>query len=883
MLTGNEIRTKFIEYFESKGHTHVKSSSLVPYNDPTLLFTNAGMNQFKNVFLGLETRDYKRATTVQKCVRAGGKHNDLETVGKTARHHTFFEMLGNFSLGDYFKEDAIKFCWDFLTNVLELPAEKLYITIYEDDDEAYEIWHKVTGFDESKIYRLGKKDNFWQMGDVGPCGPCSEVHFDRGEDHACDYPGGCKLGVCDCDRWLEIWNLVFMQYNRDEEGNLTPLPRPNIDTGMGLERITSILQGVNTNFDTDLFVPLLKYVEELSGKEYHSDERGFAFRVIADHARACTFLIADGVLPSNEGRGYVLRRILRRAVRLGKSIGLNEPFLYKFTAKVVELMGDAYPEVREHQTYIESIIKNEEERFFQTLQDGLKIVNETVAAIKAKNGTDIDGESAFKFYDTYGFPIDLTKDIAEEEGMSVDIEGFEAAMAEQKRRAKESQDVANVWDLAQHVTEAYPDMPATDFVGYTESEADIKVVGILIDNEAQKFGYDVHASVLLEQSPFYAQGGGQVGERGQLLAKEGVFNIENTIKLADGKFVHQGYIDGRLNLGETVHAVVDMKLRKASARNHTATHLLHYALREVLGENVHQAGSLVSAEHLRFDFSSLNAMTDDEIARVEAIVNEEILAAQTVKTFEATIDEAKKSGHMALFGEKYGDTVRCVDAGDHSKDLCGGVHVANTGEIGMFKILSESSVSAGVRRIEAVTGTAAYELMTKQDQLLGAVCKKLKAQTTGEIIDKIANLENQAKELQKQIDDMKLQQMKDAAANAQDTIHEVRGLQVLAQEVQAANMEDLRNQADLFRNKLEDGVVLLAAVNNGQVQLVCMLTAGEAKKHLHAGNLIKETVALVGGKGGGRPDMAQAGGKDAQALPGALEAFIGIVDKQFKE
>lgn len=883
MLTGNEIRTKFIEYFESKGHTHVKSSSLVPYNDPTLLFTNAGMNQFKNVFLGLETRDYKRATTVQKCVRAGGKHNDLETVGKTARHHTFFEMLGNFSLGDYFKEDAIKFCWDFLTNVLELPAEKLYITIYEDDDEAYEIWHKVTGFDESKIYRLGKKDNFWQMGDVGPCGPCSEVHFDRGEDHACDYPGGCKLGVCDCDRWLEIWNLVFMQYNRDEEGNLTPLPRPNIDTGMGLERITSILQGVNTNFDTDLFVPLLKYVEELSGKEYHSDERGFAFRVIADHARACTFLIADGVLPSNEGRGYVLRRILRRAVRLGKSIGLNEPFLYKFTAKVVELMGDAYPEVREHQTYIESIIKNEEERFFQTLQDGLKIVNETVAAIKAKNGTVIDGESAFKFYDTYGFPIDLTKDIAEEEGMSVDIEGFEAAMAEQKRRAKESQDVANVWDLAQHVTEAYPDMPATDFVGYTESEADVKVVGILIDNEAQKFGYDVHASVLLEQSPFYAQGGGQVGERGQLLAKEGVFNIENTIKLADGKFVHQGYIDGRLNLGETVHAVVDMKLRKASARNHTATHLLHYALREVLGENVHQAGSLVSAEHLRFDFSSLNAMTDDEIARVEAIVNEEILAAQTVKTFEATIDEAKKSGHMALFGEKYGDTVRCVDAGEHSKELCGGVHVANTGEIGMFKILSESSVSAGVRRIEAVTGTAAYELMTKQDQLLGAVCKKLKAQTTGEIIDKIANLENQAKELQKQIDDMKLQQMKDAAANAQDTIHEVRGLQVLAQEVQAANMEDLRNQADLFRNKLEDGVVLLAAVNNGQVQLVCMLTAGETKKHLHAGNLIKETVALVGGKGGGRPDMAQAGGKDAQALPGALEAFIGIVDKQFKE
>lgn len=883
MLTGNEIRTKFVEYFESKGHTHVKSSSLVPYNDPTLLFTNAGMNQFKNVFLGLETRDYKRATTVQKCVRAGGKHNDLETVGKTARHHTFFEMLGNFSLGDYFKEDAIKFCWDFLTNELKLPAEKLYITIYEDDDEAYEIWHKVTGFDENKIYRLGKKDNFWQMGDVGPCGPCSEVHFDRGEDYACDNPDGCKLGVCDCDRWLEIWNLVFMQYNRDEDGNLTPLPRPNIDTGMGLERITSILQGVNTNYDTDLFVPLLKYVEELSGKPYFSDERGFAFRVIADHARACTFLIADGVLPSNEGRGYVLRRILRRAVRLGKSIGLNEPFLYKFTAKVVELMGDAYPEVREHQAYIESIIRNEEERFFQTLQDGLKIVNETVTAIKAKNGSVIDGESAFKFYDTYGFPIDLTKDIAEEEGMTVDIEGFEAAMAEQRRRAKKSQDVANVWDLAQHVTEAYPDLSATNFVGYTASEADVKVEGILIDNQSADYGYDVHASVILDETPFYAQGGGQIGERGQLLAKEGVFNVENTIKLADGKYVHQGYIDGRLDVNEVVHASVNMPLRKASARNHTATHLLHYALRQVLGDTVHQAGSLVNDSHLRFDFSSLNAMKAEEIARVEVIVNEEILKALPVNTYEATIDEAKESGHMALFGEKYGDTVRCVDAGENSKELCGGIHVANTGEIGLFKIMSESSVSAGVRRIEAVTGTVAYDVMTKQGELLGTITKKVKAQSSDEIIDKIAALEAQAKELQKEIDDMKLQQMKEAAANAQNTIHDVKGLQVIAQEVAAANMEDLRNQADLFRNKLDDGVVLLAAVNDDQVQLVCMLTAGDAKKHLHAGNLIKETVALVGGKGGGRPDMAQAGGKDAKALPQALEAFVEIVEKQYKE
>lgn len=883
MLTGNEIRKKFVDYFVQHGHTHVKSSSLVPYNDPTLLFTNAGMNQFKNVFLGLETRDYTRATTVQKCVRAGGKHNDLETVGKTARHHTFFEMLGNFSFGEYFKEDAIKYCWDFLTNELKLPKEKLWITIYKDDDEAYEIWHRVTGYDETRILRLGEKDNFWQMGDVGPCGPCSEVHYDRGEEYACDCEDGCALGVCDCDRWLEIWNLVFMQYDRDEDGNLTPLPKPNIDTGMGLERITSIMQGVDTNFDTDLFVPLLQYVEELSGKEYHRDERGFAFRVIADHARACSFLIADGVLPSNEGRGYVLRRILRRAVRLGKTIGLDEPFLYKFVAKVGELMGEAYPEILEHQTFIESIIRNEEERFFQTLQDGMKIVAETVDAIKAKGGTVIDGASAFKFYDTYGFPIDLTKDVADEEGMTVDIDGFEAAMAEQRRKAKEAQDVVNAWDLAQHVTDAYPDMPATVFTGYEKAEDDCKVLGILIDDKGADFGYDAHAIVLLDHSPFYAQGGGQVGEQGQMLAKDGVFNVENTIKLADGKYVHQGYIDGRLNCGDVVHAVVDLERRKASARNHSATHLLHYALRKVLGDNVHQAGSLVAPDHLRFDFSFLRAMTEEEIARVEAIVNEEIMTAAPVHTYQTSIDEAKESGHMALFGEKYGDTVRCVDAGLHSKELCGGIHVSNVGEIGLFKILGESSVSAGVRRIEAITGTAAYERTVAQDALIADIRKQAKVNTEDAIVGKIADLEAQIKTLQKQIDDMKLAQMKEAAAGAEEAVRDVKGLQVVAQQVSAANMEDLRNQADLFRNKLNDGVVLLASADGDQVQLVCMLTQGEARKHLHAGNLIKEMAAMVGGKGGGRPDMAQAGGKDVAALTGALDAFASIVEKQYKE
>jgi alanyl-tRNA synthetase len=882
MITGNDIRNKFIAYFEEHGHTHVKSSSLVPYNDPTLLFTNAGMNQFKNVFLGLEKRDYIRATTVQKCVRAGGKHNDLETVGKTARHHTFFEMLGNFSFGDYFKEQAIRYCWDFLTNELKLPKERLWITIYKDDDEAFNIWHEVTGFGEDRILRLGEKDNFWQMGDVGPCGPCSEVHYDRGEDHACDNPDGCALGVCDCDRWLEIWNLVFMQYNRDEEGNLTPLPRPNIDTGMGLERITSILQGVETNFDTDLFVPLLQYVEELTGKPYYHDERGFAFRVIADHARACTFLIADGVIPSNEGRGYVLRRILRRAVRLGKSVGLNEPFLYKFTEKVCELMGDAYPEIVDHKKYIESVIFDEEKRFFQTLADGLKIVRQVVDETKAKGITVIDGKDAFKFYDTYGFPIDLTKDIADEEGMTVDLDGFDAAMAEQRRRAKEAQNTENVWDLAEHVKAAYPDLGATVFEGYEKADSQAKVMGMLIDDQGAEYGYDTRADLILDRTVFYAQGGGQVGEVGKIYGKDGVFHVENTVKLADGKYIHEGYIDGRMTVGDEVRTEVDLEKRKASARNHTATHLLHYAIRTVVGQDCHQAGSLVDADHLRFDFSSSRALTKEELDKIEELVNREIQTAGPVVTYETGIDEAKASGHMALFGEKYGDVVRCVDAGDHSKELCGGMHVANVGEIGAFSIISESSAAAGVRRIEAVTGMGAYARSKAQQALMDQIRQQAKVNTDDDIVAKIAGLEAQIKELNSQIEEMKLAQMKAQADHAADSVRQVNGLQVLAQQVTADNMEDLRNQADLFRNKLEDGVVLLAAVNGGSVQLVCMLTQGEVRKHLHAGKLVKASAAMVGGKGGGRPDMAQAGGNEPDKVADMLNAFAETVQNQYK-
>ena len=882
MLTGKEIRQMFIKYFEDKGHTHVPSSSLVPYNDPTLLFTNAGMNQFKDVFLGLEKRDYTRATTSQKCVRAGGKHNDLDTVGRTARHHTFFEMLGNFSFGDYFKEDAIKNAWGFLTEELKLPKEQLYITIYNDDDEAHDLWRKITDMPEERILRLGEKDNFWQMGETGPCGPCSEIHIDRGAEHACNHPDGCALGVCDCDRWLEIWNLVFMQYNRDENGVMTPLPRPSIDTGMGLERITSVMQNVNSNYDTDLIYPLIEKVEEISGKQYDKGADGFPFRVIADHARSCTFLICDGVLPSNEGRGYVLRRILRRAVRLGKSLGIEGPFLYQFSAKVADMMGEDYPELLDKLSFIEKVIKTEEERFQMTLNDGIRIVNDTIARLKEEGKTEIDGATAFTFYDTYGFPIDLTQDMAAENGMTVDEAGFEAAMQAQRALSKKSKKDITAWDLAFTVKEQLGDLDKTRFVGYEQLTAETILAGMIVDGQkvAQaEEGQEVY--VVLPVTPFYAMSGGQAGDRGVISGATGKITVTDTEKMPDGKYVHHGVVSGTVDAGETVTAVVDGAVRQATARNHTATHLLHKALQQVLGDHVHQAGSSVDGQRLRFDFSHMSAVTAEELAQVEQNVNEVILQALPVTIFETGIEEAKKLGFTALFGEKYGDIVRCVQAGDYSMELCGGTHVANISQIGLFKIVSEGAVAAGVRRIEAVTGLSAYQYTLQKEQLVAQLGKNLKS-AEKDIISRVEQLAAQNKELEKEIGQLHAAASKNQVDDLLSQVKEVAGIKLLACEVEAADMNSLRDMSDMFRDKLQSGVVVLGAKSENGVNLIVAMTKDLNKQGLHAGNMIKEIAKVTGGGGGGRPDMAQAGGKDYSKLAEALGLAEGLVAAQLK-
>ena len=882
MLTGKQIRQMFIKYFEDKGHTHVASSSLVPYNDPTLLFTNAGMNQFKDVFLGLEKRDYTRATTSQKCVRAGGKHNDLDTVGRTARHHTFFEMLGNFSFGDYFKRDAIKNAWGFLTEELKLPIDKLYITIYKDDDEAHDLWRELSPVPEERIIRLGEKDNFWQMGETGPCGPCSEIHIDRGAEFACNHPDGCALGVCDCDRWLEIWNLVFMQYNRDENGVMTPLPRPSIDTGMGLERITSVMQNVSSNYDTDLIYPLIEKVEEISGKTYDRGQAGFPFRVIADHARSCTFLICDGVLPSNEGRGYVLRRILRRAVRFGKTLGIEGAFLYKFSAKVVELMGEDYPELAEKLSFIEKVIKTEEERFQMTLSDGIRIVNDNIARLKAEGKTEIDGPTAFTFYDTYGFPIDLTQDMAEESGMTVDEKGFEEAMKAQRELSKKSKKDITAWDLAFTVKEQLGDLDKTEFIGYEQLSTETVLAGMIADGqkiEEAEEGQEVY--VVLPVTPFYAMSGGQAGDHGVISGATGKIVVDNTEKMPDGKYVHHGVVSGTVVAGETVTAQVDEAVRQATARNHTATHLLHKALQEVLGDHVHQAGSSVDAQRLRFDFSHMSAVTAEELAKVEAKVNEVILQAIPVNIFETGIEEAKKLGFTALFGEKYGDVVRCVQAGDYSMELCGGTHVTNISQIGLFKVVSEGAVAAGVRRVEAVTGMGAYQYALQKEQLLAELGRTLKTPEK-DLISRVEQLGAQNKELEKEIAQLHAAASKNQVDGLLDNVKEVNGVKLLACEVEAADMNSLRDMSDMFRDKLGSGVVVLGAKSESGVNLIVAATKDLTKQGIHAGNIIKEIAKVTGGGGGGRPDMAQAGGKDYTRLAEALAMAETLVAGQLK-
>mgnify|MGYP000309279353 FL=1 len=881
-MRGNEIRKKFLKYFESKGHQVVESGSLVPHNDPTLLFTNAGMVQFKDVFLGLDSRGYKRATTAQKCVRAGGKHNDLDTVGRTARHHTFFEMLGNFSFGDYFKKDAIKYAWEFLTEVLGLEKDKLWVTVYLDDDEAFNLWQEVADVPANRIVRLGEKDNFWSMGDVGPCGPCSEIIYDRGEDHRCN-ADECGIGKCDCDRWLEIWNLVFMQYDRDENGVLTPLPKPSIDTGMGLERISSIMQGVDSNFDTDLIKPLIHEVEKITGKTYFSDDRGFPFRVIADHARACTFLISDGVLPSNEGRGYVLRRILRRAVRFGKLLGIDDLFLYKLVPVVVQIMGEAYPELASNEEHISKIIRFEEERFRETLNDGMKVVQDIIQGIRQRGENIISGKDAFLLYDTYGFPLDLTEDIAEENNLLVDKDGFNKAMEEQRKRAREARDDSKAFEAALTLTNLLANVGPTKFVGYEQLTSSAKVLALIEkDHTKEWIASEEEFYLITDLTPFYGESGGQVGDTGSFTGEKGKGIILDTQKLPDGRIIHLAKLEqGIIEIGQAVTLNVDELRRQAIRRNHSATHLLHKALKNVLGQHANQAGSLVAPDRLRFDFTHFAPITQEELKQIETQVNEQILASLPVTTREMALEEAKKQGATALFGEKYGERVRVVKMGDYSMELCGGTHVSTTSAIGVFKILNEGGIGAGLRRIEAVTGTAALDFYAQEEAKIQSIAQLLKT-TPNQIVNRVEHLITELKEKEKELEKLNaklaMSQVDELLKNTED----VEGIPVLTAVIQTPDMEGLRSMADILRDKLKSGVIVLGAVNGEKVNFVATVSQDLIKQGIHAGNLIKEVAKIAGGGGGGRPDMAQAGGKNSSKIKEAL-AYVPLVIKTQKK
>jgi alanyl-tRNA synthetase len=862
-MTADQIRDTFIRFFETKGHTHVASSSLVPHGDPTLLFTNAGMNQFKDTFLGLEKRAYTRAVTAQKCVRAGGKHNDLDEVGLTARHHTFFEMLGNFSFGDYFKEDALQYAWELVTSPewFGLPADRIWVTIYQDDDEAFEIWHKKVGVPAERIVRLGEKDNFWRMGETGPCGPCSEIFWDMGPEHSCDHPDGCSIATCGCDRWREFWNNVFMQYNQTPDG-LVPLERTGVDTGMGLERMATVMQQVYSNWEIDSWQPIFRRISELSGVAYEEGPHAIPFRVVADHTRCCTFLIADGVRFSNEGRGYVMRRILRRAVRFGRSLGFTGPFVHKIVAAVVTAMGKAYPEIVAKQAEIEAEILREEERFFRTLEGGMKRLEEIMAGLKAAGQSVISGQDAFVLYDTFGFPLDIVRDVARENGLAVDELGYNQAMKEQKERARAARDVAYIQESIAKVGKLVQEQPATQFLGYDRLTADARVLFVADENgEPTGAGEGSAVILLLDQTPFYAEGGGQVGDQGELKAAGLLVKITDCKKLPSGHFLHFGTVEkGFLEAGQTVTAAVDRILRAATEKNHTGTHLLHKALRTVLGEHVRQAGSLVAPDRLRFDFTHTGPMTAEEIALVEQLVNQEIDLAEPVTWREMPIDEAKALGAMALFGEKYGDVVRVVTVGDGwSRELCGGTHVRNVSEIGCFKIIAESGIGGGVRRVECVTGRGALRHFTEQE-----------AKQVGQIEE----LKAKVKELEKELEALRAKLAQGEAASLVEKAVEVGGVKVIAAVVSVATMDDLRNMVDSLREKIGSGVVVLGAVAGPEkVNLVAGVTKDLAGKRVHAGNLVKELAQICGGGGGGRPDLATAGGK----LPAMLGEAIGKV------
>lgn len=859
----SELRQKFLKFFETKGHTVVRSSSLVPHDDPTLLFTNAGMNQFKDIFLGFDKRPYSRATTAQKCVRAGGKHNDLENVGYTARHHTFFEMMGNFSFGDYFKRDAIHFAWEFLTSPewLNIPKDKLLATVYAEDDEAYNIWLNEIGMPSERIVRIGDNkgakyvsDNFWQMGDTGPCGPCSEIFYDHGEEIWGGIPGSPEE---DGDRWIEIWNCVFMQFNRDEQGNMNPLPKPSVDTGMGLERMAAVMQHVHSNYEIDLFQDLLKAVARETGAAFSMEEP--SLKVIADHIRSCSFLIADGVLPSNEGRGYVLRRIIRRAVRHGYKLGQSKPFFHKLVADLVKEMGDAYPELKEKQVQIEEALKNEESRFAQTLETGMALLENALA----KGSKKLDGEIIFKLYDTYGFPYDLTADICRERNIELDEAGFEREMEAQRARARAAQSFKANAQLPY-------DGQDTEFKGYSERQTESKVLALYKDGEqVDELNEGDSGAVVIDFTPFYAESGGQVGDVGYIFSGENRFEVRDTQKIKAAVFGQFGVqTSGRLKVGDSVTAKVDDEIRNANMRNHSATHLMHKALRDVLGEHVEQKGSLVTAESTRFDISHPQAVTAEEIAEVERRVNEAILANVAVNAAIMSMEDAQKTGAMMLFGEKYGDEVRVLQMGGFSTELCGGTHVSRTGDIGLFKIISEGGIAAGVRRIEAITGLNALKWAQEQERLVKDIIAETKAQTEKDVLAKIQAGAAHAKALEKKLAKAKAELAVHAGAKLLDDAKDLGAAKLVAAQIEA-DAAALREIVTDLTGKSDNAVILLAAVNDGKVSL-CAGVSKPLTGKVKAGDLVKFAAEQVGGKGGGRPDLAQAGGTDAGKLPEML-------------
>ena len=873
----NELRRMFLEFFESKGHLALKSFSLIPQNDKSLLLINSGMAPMKPYFTGAEIPPRKRVTTCQKCIRTG----DIENVGKTARHGTFFEMLGNFSFGDYFKKEAIRWSWEFLTEVVGLDPDRLYPSIYLDDEEAFEIWNKEIGIAPERIFRFGKEDNFWEHG-AGPCGPCSEIYYDRGEKYGCKKPG-CTVG-CDCDRYIEIWNNVFTQFENDGEGHYTELEQKNIDTGMGLERLATVVQEVDSIFDVDTNCALRNRVCELAGVEYLKDEKtDVSIRLITDHVKSSTFMISDGIMPTNEGRGYVLRRLIRRAARHGRLLGIDGKFMAKLSATVIEGSKDGYPELEEKKDFIFNVLNNEENQFNKTIDQGLRILADLEEKMEKAGTKVLTGEEAFKLYDTYGFPLDLTKEILEEKGRQVDEEGFQKAMEIQRKQAREAREVSNYMGADATVYDEIDPSVTTEFVGYEHLAFESEITVLTTEKEiVSSLMEGQRGTVFVKKTPFYATMGGQEGDTGLISTANGVFQVEETIKLRGGKYGHVGHmVSGMLSVQDVVRLEVNVQGRRDTEKNHSATHLLQKALKVVLGAHVEQKGSLVTPDRLRFDFAHFQAMTPEEMEKVEKLVNQEIQEALPVRTDIMDIEEAKKTGAMALFGEKYDEEVRVVSMGEFSKELCGGTHVSNTSQILLFKLVSESGIAAGVRRIEALTGNGVMEYYKNLESLLNQAAKAAKT-STGELSDKIFHMQNEIKALHSENESLKSKMAQDSLGDVMNQVTEVKGVKLLAVKLENVDVNGLRDLGDQLKEKLEEGVVVLITVNSGKVNLLAMATDGAMKQGAHAGNLIKVAAAIVGGGGGGRPNMAQAGGKSPEKVEEALQKIPEILESQLR-